>query len=647
MQVRTSIRCPSSPRTSTIGEPVGEMASSDPRWSISNLDTRAFWSTLSRPGGSQFIRSASDVDPMTGEPSCARRLARQVTQFHHYDVISGVVVMLDFIAICRDADRKARLLAQDSTGTDYLAALVMHGAFVFYVIDLGLRVFANGLNSFRSRSYMLDLFCILVTIFEQILNLLMDTSGDASSLVMVRMVRLCRLLRLVRVIKLFGGMRELRRLTQMIATCGRTMFWSFLMSFLVMSIWAVLAVELIHPVASRLAEEGTWADCGRCDRAFESVMASNLTFFQIILAGDSWGVLALPIIEDSPETAFILCGSLLSLTYGIMQLITAVVVDSFADLRRLDVETLVGEIDLEEKEEKDFLSKLFSQLDADGSGNVSFIELTDGAIKVKEFQDWLRVMDVDGSDLARLFKILDSNQNGEVELEEFIDTLYRLKNAASATTARMVKHIVMGLEQTAGNLEDKIEEMQARLEEMQNIQLHVSAPGEGSPRRSNIRFSERGGGGGTWLQDVEAAVHRACAVAMETALSEGVEKIQMDATSEKIQMDAKPAHRSSRLFRPSCRMDVHTDSDEVLTASTCSHFIGRIAEPKSPFLSSGSLDKLGSIMQDDTSGLPDATCTFEAPPTSLHCGENHRDEHPSQPEVSSNLAEQLPRTSDD
>eukprot|EP00929_Paragymnodinium_shiwhaense_P117458 TRINITY_DN8805_c0_g6_i1.p1 TRINITY_DN8805_c0_g6~~TRINITY_DN8805_c0_g6_i1.p1 ORF type:complete len:747 (-),score=141.72 TRINITY_DN8805_c0_g6_i1:145-2385(-) len=467
-----------------------------------------------------FIRSADDEaakkNKQEVEPPSFRKFAKQLTKNPYYDFAAGFVVLLDFVAICRDTDAKAAAPG----GAELFASITMNACFIFYVADLSLRVFLYGLKLFRqNKAFALDLFVICVSVFEHVLEFVRKSNGG-SSFLMVRMIRLCRLLRLVRVVKLFAGMKELRRLTQMIATCARTMFWSFLLSFLVMSMWAVLAVELVHPVVIKLVEQGQWPDCERCERAFSSVMQANLTFFQTILAGDSWGQMAIPICEDSPLTGVVFCGALLTLSYGIMQLITAVVVDSFADLRKLDVNSLATEIDAEEKMEKEALRRIFEKIDADESGQVTFQELADGASSVKEFRDWLRVMDIDASDLARLFVILDGDGSGEVDVEEFMDALYRLKNAESRTTTKLVKHIVDAVEKKQDDMFDRFAELQTNFDEMRMLSMQRHAIESEDEHHCSQKDDQM-------VQHVEAAVQRASAVALEAALSAAINKVHM------------------------------------------------------------------------------------------------------------------------
>merc|ERR1719197_293668 len=112
---------------------------------------------------------------------------------------------------------------------------------------------------------------------------------------------------------------------------------------------------MLHPVMSDVAaQQGAepWKHCSRCERAFASVMSANLTFFQTIIAGDSWGRVAIPVVEEYPLAAIIFIGSLFSVVVGIMNLIVAVLVDTASEAREKDTETREQEIIFAEKEEK-------------------------------------------------------------------------------------------------------------------------------------------------------------------------------------------------------------------------------------------------------------------------------------------------------
>lgn len=64
-------------------------------------------------------------------------------------------------------------------------------------------------------------------------------------------------------------------------------------------------------------------DCSECLSATSSVMRANLLLFKTVIAGDSWGQLAVPVIEYSPATMLIFCGSLMTVVFGVLNMIVA------------------------------------------------------------------------------------------------------------------------------------------------------------------------------------------------------------------------------------------------------------------------------------------------------------------------------------
>ena len=93
---------------------------------------------------------------------------------------------------------------------------------------------------------------------------------------------------------------------------------------MVMTVWAMLIVEWVYPRVQSLHDnEGFFEDCEQCVRATSSVMNANLLLFKTVIAGDSWGLIAVPVIEQYPATAIIFMGSLLTLVFGVLNLIVA------------------------------------------------------------------------------------------------------------------------------------------------------------------------------------------------------------------------------------------------------------------------------------------------------------------------------------
>mmetsp|Transcript_10767 Transcript_10767/g.37699 ORF Transcript_10767/g.37699 Transcript_10767/m.37699 type:complete len:847 (-) Transcript_10767:275-2815(-) len=388
---------------------------------------------------SSFIESEHD-DQEYEHMSCCRRRCSKVLSHSMSEASVGFVIIANFILIVIETDYKAEFADRPGEDGPEWVQQLMDVCYLFFLTELLLRCYVERLGLLRHPSNIMDAAIIVLGSFEYILAW---AGAGLQGFGIVRVARMIRLIRLARVLRLFTVLKELRRLIQMMGGCFKTLLWSCLLLLLVMTIFSVVAVELINPIVQRLAEEGTWVGCNRCGRSFSSTFMANLTFFQTVVAGDSWGYIAVAVIEEAPWTAVpVFVGSLLILVFGVLNLIVAVIVDTFAEGRENDVTSKAIDMELQEKQEKALLAKMFQQIDHDGNGALSLDEMKEGAKKVTAFRHWLRVMDIDRHDLRQLFLIVDEDGSGEIDPDEFIEAMFRMKNSDTKSATKFVKHMV-------------------------------------------------------------------------------------------------------------------------------------------------------------------------------------------------------------
>lgn len=99
--------------------------------------------------------------------------------------------------------------------------------------------------------------------------------------------------------------------------------WSFIFCFAFMTFWAMMVVEFVHPLVEQMQTERL-LNCEECVRHTSSIMEANLLLFKTVIAGDSWGKIAVPVIQYSPATAIIFCGSLMTTVFGVLNMVIAV-----------------------------------------------------------------------------------------------------------------------------------------------------------------------------------------------------------------------------------------------------------------------------------------------------------------------------------
>jgi len=314
---------------------------------------------------------------------------------------------------------------------------------IIFCLEVGLRLYVERRSFFQNY---LSLFDLLVITVDAALTIA-RAATDLKSPIPVEVFRILRLLKIIRAVRLMMLFPELHLIIQCLAYAAKAILWAVFMLIVVLGFWAIFAVVLIHPLNVRIAKSGYWEEhrCERCPRAFESVQASMLTFIQQIIAGDSWGMVTVPIVEHYPLAGVFFFCVLISISMAVMNLILAVIVEKASEAREISLKEEAA------KKEQEFLrasEKLFQicrAMDKDGSGFLTFDELWHGFHSNPDFASILAAMDMGESDLEVVFHILDTDGSSTVEYKEFVDQLHMMKNRESHTLLIFIKFYVMEL----------------------------------------------------------------------------------------------------------------------------------------------------------------------------------------------------------
>jgi hypothetical protein len=166
--------------------------------------------------------------------------------------------------------------------------------------------------------------------------------------------------------------------------------------------WSIVAVEYLHPYVAELSRDGFYDDCTYCSRSFSNIMYANLTFFQIV-SGDGWSDLARPLITNHPWTAVLFVGVIFTMVFGMLNLVTAVIVDTAAQAREADVLHMAAQKEYERKFALENVANICTGMDTDRDGNITLEELKRGTKEIPELHAQLLVMGVESHDLQMVF----------------------------------------------------------------------------------------------------------------------------------------------------------------------------------------------------------------------------------------------------
>lgn len=351
-------------------------------------------------------------------PTLRKSIARVATTTH-YEFSISMVILVNLMMVCYETDLDAD---PDSEKPPWLrpTALVI---LMFYLAELALRVYAFRWDFFASKSNLVDVFTLVLDVFLEITENLVKAPSPTG----LRVTRVLRAVRFVRAVRTLMMFRELYMMLHGFVSALRALLWAMVILGVMLTMWSVLAVEILHPLNLEVAETGVYEGCERCPRAFESVMSSNITFMQQIIAGDSWGLVSIPIIEKYPWSGVLIFCVMVTIDLGLLNLILTVIVDRAQAAHQEDTKFLMQQRMEHYEVAKRKLHKLCCAMDTDDSGSLSLEELMDGFDNLPEFQDTMRLMDVAREDLASLFQVLDEDMSGAVDYEEFVEQLHKLK----------------------------------------------------------------------------------------------------------------------------------------------------------------------------------------------------------------------------
>jgi voltage-gated sodium channel len=353
----------------------------------------------------------------------ARRRAHGLISWWVFDACVGVVIVANAFTIGVETS-----YIVDGFDVPYWV-VVLEGIFLaVYVVELGLRYFAYGLVALRSHWVKFDSFLVFCGLLDVIMKLVMSGEGSVvlDKIMLVRMLRLVRLARAARLVIQF---RTLWLLVQGLYLSLLPMFWTFIITFMVVYIFGIAGIELIRSTSEYGPEYQRVAEAN-----FGSLGQSMMTMMQMI-GLDSATAVYRPLITERPELSiYFICFMLIG-AIALMNLVTAIMVESAMRQAKDDQDAQKAWEELKRKQLAPVLNELFTSMDADGSGELEIDEIMEATDEQKD--QLKRICNMD--DIEEVFKMLDYDDSGALSIDEFIDGILRVKQEKPAELLRIVK----------------------------------------------------------------------------------------------------------------------------------------------------------------------------------------------------------------
>lgn len=258
-----------------------------------------------------------------------------------------------------------------------------------------------------------------------------DASGGngSSPMTMVRMIRLTRFSRVMRISRVIQKLSSLRIIFYSIMGSMLSLLWC---AFVILLIEYVFAVLIVYGVADFLRVEGGAVDerlVAGLKENWGSIYISIVTLFKAISGGTDWENALRPLKEVDwiYEPVFVFYVFFMCL--GVLNVVIGAFVCQTSQVAAQDKDTVANsELQRVRKYTRN-IKKFFLEADVDKSGKLSWTEFKTHLSNPK-VKAYFQALDLEVSQANHLFDLLDTDNDGLVSADEFVDGANRLKGYA-------------------------------------------------------------------------------------------------------------------------------------------------------------------------------------------------------------------------
>jgi voltage-gated sodium channel len=351
-----------------------------------------------------------------------------------FDAGVGVIIVIN--SLCMGIETSYELENRDLT----VFQVLEHFFLFVYVAELALRFFAHGCGCLRSPWVAFDFILVFMGVVSNYIvgpiieNFAAGNDSVKDSMAGLLVLRMLRLFRLARAVRLLVQFKTLWMLIRGLMGSAGTIAYTFGLILLILYIFSCMAMELITKKMRDSEDEVIQA---LVTNSFPNIPIAMLTLLQFV-SMDSIASIYHPLIVEDPVLLVFFLPFILVVSISLMNLVTAVIVEGAIEQGKQDREAQSRYKAARLKHLIPALKKLFKELDADGDETLTLKEIQNAPESVRqEFGDFMQA-----DSLEELFEMVDVDDSGEVDIEEFCDGIAKVVNSDTAPeTIRILKQL--------------------------------------------------------------------------------------------------------------------------------------------------------------------------------------------------------------
>lgn len=385
------------------------------------------------------------------------------TKGHHYEVFSALLIVLNAVFVAWETKRRADLSmmlttdsekywqksAKDEVWFGIAANLFCLG----FVVDLALRICAERRAFLRSREWgwnVFDAFVSTTAVLEALAQWAAlshrEHAGPSGyrmflrKFSMLRILRLLRVVRMTRVIRIIRFIRELRLMVFSLTGSLKSLAWAVVLLLIVLLVFGVFFTD--GAVAYCVQHDAMQSeDTRELRQYFGQLSISIISLYMAMSGGEDWSYLMHALKPLPVEYTLLFLGFVTFAILALLNVITAVFVGTAMQRSQNDRELIVQQ-ELEHKGELiAIMTQVFDELDSSNCGELCLEEF-EKHMDDEKIMAYLRYLEIDVSQVRTLFRLLDVDQTGYVDLDEFVNGVMRLKGGATSMDLAVLKYQV-------------------------------------------------------------------------------------------------------------------------------------------------------------------------------------------------------------
>lgn len=393
--------------------------------------------------------------------STAQSRLERLTKSQCYEITSAMLIVLNALFVAWETKTRSELALlvgrdddrylEESAQNDFYFGIAANLFCLIFVTDIVLRMGAERGQFCYSREKgwnIFDVFVSVTAVLEALASWATFAPEDHSSpkgyrmflrkFSMLRILRLLRVIRMTRVVGIIRFIKELRLMVFSLTGSLKSLAWAVVLLLIVLLVFGVFFTD--GAIAFCVEQEAMYTDdTNDLRKYFGQLTVTMVSLYMAMSGGEDWSLIFHTLEPLPVEYTLLFLGFVTFAILALLNVITAVFVGVAMQRSQNDRELIVQQEMQRKKELITIMTQVFGELDSNDSGELCLEEF-EKHMNDDKIMAYLRHLEIDASQVRTLFRLLDVDQTGFVDIDEFVTGVMRLKGGATSMDLAVLKY---------------------------------------------------------------------------------------------------------------------------------------------------------------------------------------------------------------